>query len=131
METYGDYITISRRDSKRDGFTFALNHAEPNDEIDFRELDGMSRDEAIDYLLNSENFDFDYLYISAGGRILNINPDPEDFDVMLQEIVDALEHESNLILKAIDESEKAISASREAEKRTRVSIKHTNDYLMV
>lgn len=131
VETSDDYITISRQDCKTDlGFAFELNHAEPDDEIDFSELDGMSRDEAIDYLLHSENFDFDYLYISAGGRILNISPDSEDFDVMLQEIVDALEHESNLILKAIDESEKAISASREAEKEKDESFDKTYQQLL-
>lgn len=131
VEKSDDYITISRQDRKTDvRFTFELSHAEPSDELDFSELYGMSRDEAIDYLLNSEIFDFDYLYISAGGRILNINPDSEDFDIMLQEIVDALEHESNLILKAIDESEKAISDSREAEKEKDESFDKTYQQLL-
>ncbi len=117
VEASDDYITISRQGCKVDGgFTFALNHAEPNDEIDFSELDGMSRDEAIDYLQNSESFDYDYLYISAEDRILDIEPDSDAFDCMLQEIIVALKQEDNLIEKAIEDSEKALEARKEADK---------------
>lgn len=116
VETSDDYISISRHDCKTDGFTFALNRAEPNDEIDFSELDGMSRDEAIDYLQNSESFDYDYLYISAGDWILDIEPDSEAFDRMLREVVVTLKQEDDLIVKAIDDSERAIEARKEADK---------------
>lgn len=115
VEASDDYITISRHDCKTDGFTFALNHAEPNDGIDISELDGMSRDEAIDYLQNSESFDYDYLYISAGDWILDIEPDSDAFDCMLQEIVVALKQEDDLIEKAIEDSERAIEARKEAD----------------
>lgn len=122
VEASDDYITISRKDCKVDGgFTFALNHAEPNDEIDFSELDGMSRDEAIDYLQNSESFDYDYLYISAEDRILEIEPDSDTFDRMLQEIIVALKQEDDLIEKAIKDSERAIEARKEADKEKKCS----------
>ena len=51
VERSDDYITVSLQDCKEEvGFTFELNHAEPNDEIDISELDGMNREEAIEYL---------------------------------------------------------------------------------
>lgn len=121
VEASDDYISILRHNCKTDGFTFALNHAEPNDEIDFSELDGMSRDEAIDYLQNSKSFDYDYLYISAEDRILDIEPDSDAFDCMLQEIIVALKQEDNLIEKAIEDSEKALEARKEADKEKKYS----------
>lgn len=129
VEASDDHITVSRQDCKTDGFTFALNHTEPNDEIDFSELYGMSREEAVNYLQNSESFDYDYLYISAGDWILDIEPDSDAFDCMLQEIIVALKQEDDLIEKAIEDSEKALEARKEADKEKKYS--HDKIYLQL
>lgn len=81
----------------------------------------MSRDEAINYLQYSESFYYDYLYISAGDWILDIKPDSDAFDCMLQEIVVALKQEDDLIERAIEDSERTIEARKEADKEKKYS----------